>query len=50
MIVETILREDAPFRLLLGSDAVSAARQTLTKRLNELEQWEAVSKQTDFNR
>ena len=50
VIVETILREDAPFRLLLGSDAVSAARQTLTKRLNELEQWEAVSKQTDFNR
>lgn len=50
VIVETILRKDAPFRLLLGSDAVSAARQTLTKRLNELEQWEAVSKQTDFNR
>ena len=48
VIVQTIFRKDAPFRLLLGSDAVNAARTTLENRLRELHAWEDVSRQSDF--
>ena len=48
VIVQTIFRKDAPFRLLLGSDAVNAARTTLENRLRELHVWEDVSRQSDF--
>ncbi|MCI6673460.1 MAG: SDR family NAD(P)-dependent oxidoreductase [Spirochaetaceae bacterium] len=49
ILVETALDEHAPFRLLLGSDAVRAAKQTLQDRLEELEKWKKTSIQTDFS-
>lgn len=48
VVVETALREDAPFRLLLGSDAVRMAEETLQNRLRELQAWAPVSGQADF--
>lgn len=48
IIVETALRPDAPFRLLLGSDAVRAAEETLEKRLQEVRDWAEVSRWADF--
>lgn len=48
VLVETILRGDRPFRLLLGSDAVKAAEQTLEERLQELRDWQDVSRQSDY--
>lgn len=48
VIVETALRPDAPFRLLLGSDAVRAAEDTLEKCLQEARDWAAVSRRADF--
>lgn len=48
LIVETIEREDYPRTLLLGSGAVSFVRDKLKKKLAEIEQWEAVSIQSDF--
>ena len=47
IIVKTAGRNDAPFRLLLGSDAVAGAEQTLKARLEELYAWADVSRQTD---
>lgn len=46
-IVETLLREDAPFRLFLGSDAVEAAQAAWEGRLRELQAWQGVSRQSD---
>lgn len=48
IIVETALREDAPFRLLLGSDAVQVAVETLEARLQEAREWSEVSCGADF--
>ena len=48
VIVQTVLQKNAPFRLLLGSDAVNAAKTTLENRLRELHAWEDVSRQSDF--
>lgn len=48
LIVETALRQDAPFRLLLGSDAVRAAQATLQNRLQEAQDWAPVSRQSDY--
>ena len=50
IIVETALREDAPFRLLLGSDAVRAAETELEHRPTELRAWAGVSARSDFQR
>ena len=49
IVVETSLRPDAPFRLLLGSDAVQAAKETLETRLRELQLWMDTSRQSDFS-
>ncbi len=48
VVVEMVLRKDAPFRLMLGSDAVKAAVDALESRLSEIHAWERVSRQTDF--
>lgn len=48
LIVETALRQDAPFRLLLGSDAVRAAEDTLQNRLREVQNWAPVSRRSDY--
>ena len=45
--METLLREDAPFRLFLGSDAVKAAQAAWEGRLRELQAWQGVSRQSD---
>lgn len=47
VLVETALRPDAPFRLLLGSDAVGAAVETLEGRLQEARAWAGVSCRSD---
>ena len=49
IIVETIEREDYPRTLLLGSGAVSFVQDRLKKKLAEIEQWETVSIQSDFD-
>jgi NAD(P)-dependent dehydrogenase (short-subunit alcohol dehydrogenase family) len=50
IIVETALREDRPFRLLLGSDAYAAAVTTLQERLNEAEKWADISHRMDYQK
>ena len=47
VIVNTILGETYPARLVLGSDAVDFIRKKLQNRLRELESWQAVSEQTN---
>lgn len=47
ILVETLLSDNPPFRLLLGSDAVTAAEKTLQERLAELEAYRSVSVQSD---
>lgn len=49
IIVETIERKDYPRTLLLGSGAVSFVQDKLKKKLAEIEQWETVSIQSDFD-
>ncbi len=48
VIVETVLREDSPFRLLIGSDAVRVVTDNLNERLKEVEAWADISASTDF--
>lgn len=48
LIVSTILGDNPPLRLLLGSDAVQSAKDTLEARINEIHDWENVSRQSDF--
>ena len=48
VIIDSIEREDGPFRLLLGSDAVKAVTGTLENRLAEIRAWAEESKRTDF--
>lgn len=48
VLVETALRSDAPFRLLLGSDAVQAAVEALEERLREARAWSEISCRADF--
>lgn len=48
IIVETIEKQDYPRTLLLGSDAVVFVKGKLQERLKEIEKWEAVSRQSDF--
>ncbi len=47
-IISTVNRKELPFRMLLGPDAVRAARQELKERLVELETFAGVSVTTDF--
>lgn len=46
-VVETVLGDEMPRRLLLGSDSVEAARKALEGRLAELETWRHVSVKSD---
>lgn len=47
IIVDTALRQDAPLRLILGSDALQVAQMTLQGRLDELRMWQEISKRSD---
>lgn len=49
LLVQTALQQDAPFRLLLGSDALHAAVETLETRLREARIWAEVSGHVDFD-
>ncbi len=49
LLVQTALRQDAPFRLLLGSDALHAAVETLETRLREARIWAEVSGHVEFD-
>lgn len=48
VIVDMVMREHPPFRLLLGSDAVRVAEDILTRRLEEVRTWAPISARTDF--
>lgn len=48
VILDVIEREDYPFRLLLGSDAVKIVKNSLKERIEEIEKWEEESRRTDF--
>lgn len=48
VIIKALASEDTPLRLLLGSDAVAFARESLKARLAEVDQWAELSQQTDF--
>ena len=48
VIYETIQKENIPKRLLLGSDAVRIGSAEMKERLQEIEDWSAISTQTDY--
>lgn len=48
IIVETIERDDYPFRLLLGSDAVRIVSEALQERLKEIEDFKTISSKSDY--
>lgn len=48
IIVDIIEKDDYPFRLVLGSSAVSSIEKTLKDRLDELEKWKSVSVLSDI--
>ena len=48
VIYETMKKENLPKRLLLGSDAVNIVSAEMKDRLQEIEEWSAISKQTDY--
>lgn len=48
VIVDTVLADDAPFRLLLGSDAITIVRDELQGRIDEIDAWADISRTTDF--
>lgn len=47
-IIDAVTGEKMPFRLLLGSDAVTIVRDVLEAHLREIADWRAVSEATDF--
>lgn len=49
VILRVLESGHAPLRLLLGTDAVKAVRTALNSRLAEIEDWETVSSETDFD-
>ncbi len=48
-VVDTIISGDIPEHLLLGSDAVAAAKATYTDRLKQIEQWKNISTKADVH-
>lgn len=48
VIVEAIEREDYPFRLLLGSDAVRIVSEALQERIKEIEDYKEISSKSDY--
>lgn len=48
-IISTVEGDQAPFRLLLGSDAIKIVRQEYRERIDEIDQWAHVSTTTDFD-
>jgi NAD(P)-dependent dehydrogenase (short-subunit alcohol dehydrogenase family) len=48
VVIDTVEADEAPFRLLLGSDAVHIVRDELQGRIDEIDAWADVSRTTDF--
>jgi len=48
VIIDTVSGETAPFRLLLGSDAIRIVREELQSRIDEIDAWARVSTTTDY--
>lgn len=48
VIIDAIEKENYPFRLLLGSDAVKIVSNALQERLQEIEEWKDESVKTDY--
>jgi len=48
VIISTVEGDQAPFRLLLGTDAVQIVRDELQERIDEIDTWSDVSVTTDF--
>lgn len=48
VIVDTIEKDNYPFRLLLDSDATKIVASALEERIQEIETWKNISSQSDF--
>lgn len=48
VIVDTIEKDNYPFRLLLGSHATKIVASALEERIQEIETWKNISSQSDF--
>lgn len=48
VIVEAVEREDYPFRLLLGSDAVRIVSDALQERIKEIDNYKEISTKSDY--
>ncbi|WP_018897930.1 oxidoreductase [Rhizobium sp. 2MFCol3.1] len=48
-IISAVAAENAPFRLLLGSDAIEIIRNELTGQMDELERWALLSVSIDMD-
>lgn len=48
VIIAAVEGKDAPFRLLLGTDAIQIVREELQGRIDEIDEWAHVSAATDF--
>ncbi|MFC9358910.1 oxidoreductase [Rhodococcus sp. NPDC057014] len=48
VIIAAVEGKDAPFRLLLGTDAIRIVREELQGRIDEIDGWAHVSATTDF--
>ncbi|MDT2005660.1 SDR family NAD(P)-dependent oxidoreductase [Rhodococcus opacus] len=48
VIIATVEGKQAPFRLLLGTDAIQIVREELQGRIDEIDEWAHVSATTDF--
>ncbi|PBC39365.1 short-chain dehydrogenase/reductase [Rhodococcus sp. ACS1] len=48
VIIAAVDGTDAPFRLLLGTDAIQIVREELQGRIDEIDEWAHVSATTDF--
>jgi NAD(P)-dependent dehydrogenase (short-subunit alcohol dehydrogenase family) len=48
LIVDTILKDERPLRLLLGPDAVKVVQKTYKEKYDEAEKWKNLSAQTSY--
>ncbi|AKS33702.1 oxidoreductase [Mycolicibacterium goodii] len=48
VIIATVEGEQAPFRLLLGTDAIQIVRDEYQTRIDEIDEWAHISATTDF--
>jgi NAD(P)-dependent dehydrogenase (short-subunit alcohol dehydrogenase family) len=49
VIIDIVNGDEAPFRLLLGSDAITIVREEMQARIDEIDAWAHISRTTDFD-